>query len=356
MRLRTTASPPLRPVFSGWAWLLFIPYGLATFGEYDHARSTSDQLIGITAAAAAHLVVGVMFVGATLVERRIRTGWLHLGWSAVALAAISFVRPAVVSWVQGALGVDLLGTQWGYLQRVAATFVIFGLFIVLVHWFLENGTRNVDVRARLNRVAAEMAATREQSERTDARFRAEFDREVAQPLRSALEALRTLANDPEELAEALRTVAHEVVRPLSHRTFQMDAEAVEYVWSGAPVLAPAPRRLRLLAPTRITISPAWMPMLLWLLLVISPSIDGLGAVGGVVWDVASGAVVLVADSSSGSFRCRGGRTSRSSSSRSSTSRSARSRPGSSPDDCPPTSSCTISSGRSNSPRSRSSSR
>ncbi|HWK21167.1 MAG TPA: hypothetical protein VNR37_10475 [Microbacteriaceae bacterium] len=281
---------PLRPLFSLWSWGLLTPFLVTAYGGFDEAATSTQQWLGFAIAVVVHLLLGVAFVAAGAIERRIRSFPLWVAYIAAAIATMSVLRPVATTSLQSVLGVPPVTTDWWV--RFAMNYLLLSGAVVVVGLWLRASDRNAMTRERLRRVLKVHADDIRAAERATDLVVAEFTQAVAAPVLSALESARVEPFDAGEQAERLRLVAHEVVRPLSHHVFdsalpagdQLDAPTIGI----ERVAQPRPTLL----PERVRPAPAWLPTVIFLFVTAPSIIDAYGLAGGALRLLAAGVVAI----------------------------------------------------------------
>lgn len=276
-------------IFSFWAWLILAPPLITVWGGYGNTLEGSDRLHGLVAAIIVHLLLGLCFWLAALVERRLTNQWRWI-WFIAILVVLSVLRPLLADFLQDVSGLHHLAPP-AFLLRVALNVIGLGGLMLIVYFALERVERAAANRLRLDAV---LQRTEQQRTATEVRIAAlvvDFQRTIADPIRRAIAGVDAKA-PPAEVADALMDVANGVVRPLSERTFAMDDAAIEYHYR-TPDGTPAGGRGRLLAPPRIEASMPFGPVAIWLFLQLPMTLLAHGTPLGFLLPIASTGVVLV---------------------------------------------------------------
>lgn len=269
--MRQAVERVRRPVFSLWIWLILTPILLTAYGGFDEAEGVAAQLRGVGVAVLVHVGLGVVFLIAGLLERRIRTRGAWIAFVAVVLVAIAVLRPLAVSALQDLVGTPSIETpMW---LRMTMNGLVIGTAVVLGGTWLRAADRTSRSRDRLRRTLEGRNEAIEAAERATDRLIAAFAESVARPVRDALQAAKTGPFDPLEQSERLRNVAHEVVRPLSHRALGDTALADADVPRPAVAGESRTRRPVVVLPTRFQSAPVWLPILLFVIITTPPVLD-----------------------------------------------------------------------------------
>lgn len=269
-----------RPIFSLWTWSLLAPFLITAYGGYDQAREPVEQWLGFGIAVVVHLGLGLAVLAAAAIERRIRRPAAWVAFVAAAIAAMSVLRPLALSGLQAMLGVPPVPAEW-WLRFVMNYVLLSGAFIAVGLW-LRASDRSAQSRQRLQRVLQQRKDDIRAAERATDELVTEFTESVAAPVLAALERARVRPFDAREQAERLRTVAHDVVRPLSHHVFdsaapgdaRLDAPTV-------PVERVGRRRPRIL-PERVLPAPPWLPILIFLVIMVPTTVESYSIANGAV--------------------------------------------------------------------------
>lgn len=240
---RRLLGPSSLPVFSVWAWLITAPFFIGTMGGFDRASSLPEMARGLAVAVAVHLIVGVVFLVANRIERVIRNGWTHAGFVAVMIAVIAVARPMLLTELQRITGGELI-IPFDLGARIAMNLVTITVPLLVMHGLVDA-------------LGAVLETT------------------VVGPVVEALERARVVPFDAEAQAEALREVAHEVVRPLSHE--------VAAIRVPDPQPDPDPARRPTASPRdarfRVEAAPPWIPAIAFTILVSPTTFAIHGALG-----------------------------------------------------------------------------
>ncbi len=279
-----------RPFFSLWAWLVLAPYLLLALGGMDGASTPREWALGATVSVLVAIALGALYFTLGRIEIAIANRpplrWTLVG---VALAGMAFGRPALLTALQHAVGIDLVPTPFAI--RVALNGIVITLSTVLIHLLLNAVRRNLDGRRRLLAVLWQLRSQTELIEATAGRIADDFQREVRTPVLDALGALVSRDLPPAQLSEELRFVAHAVVRPLSHQAAGAGLEeALDGIAIEAVPAPEAPPERGLLQPSRIVAAPAWLTTLVCMMLVLTSVIFAQGAALGLVLMAAGSAV------------------------------------------------------------------
>ncbi len=258
-----------RPVFSLWAWLVLVGYMLTALGGIDGASTTREWVLGGTVSVIVALVLGLAFLGLGRIDLALASRpplrWTFVG---LALVGLAFGRPALVTTLQHAFGIDLVATPVAV--RVALNLLVIACGTLLIYALRSAIRRNVAGRRRLLAVLGQLRSQAEQIEAAADAIADDFQREVRTPVLDALGALASRDLPPAQLAEELRFVAHAVVRPLSHQASRAELEeALDEIALDATPTPEAGRLERgLLQPSRIIVAPAWLTTLVCMLVLI----------------------------------------------------------------------------------------
>ncbi|HWK19873.1 MAG TPA: hypothetical protein VNR37_03770 [Microbacteriaceae bacterium] len=263
-----------RPVFSIWAWLVLSPYLLIALGGVDRATTPHEWLLGATASVVVHLLLLGAYLGVGAVEVAV-AGRPGLRWSIVgaAIVLIAIARPALITVVQHALGVDLVPPTFA-LARIVLNALVIGVGTLLTYALLDVVRRNLDGRRRLFAVLTRLEAQVQLVDETADRVVERFQQEVRAPVLDALGALVARDLPDDELATELQWVAHSVVRPLSHKV--TDSGLEEALADAELDAVPTPRPISeggLLRPTRIIPAQAWLTTLLAMVMLLPPVLN-----------------------------------------------------------------------------------
>lgn len=212
-----------RRVFSVWAWAIVLPFGLFATGGYDLASSADEFARGAAIALVAQLAVGVAFIIGNLVERRLVTDAVHIAWVVAVLLGISVGRPALIIALQEVTGGQLFPDQ-GLLLRAGSNLLTLGLPTVGVFVLVQTVMRSRGIRRRLESVIACSEQSAAADEAASAALVSRLRVLVVTPVIGAIADARVSPFDAERQAEALRLVAHSVVRPLSHTVIEMPVD------------------------------------------------------------------------------------------------------------------------------------
>ncbi|OJX63191.1 MAG: hypothetical protein BGO95_09260 [Micrococcales bacterium 73-13] len=282
-----------RPVFfSAWAWLVLAPYLVIALGGMETAPTVSLWWHGAAVAAIVHAALLGVFLGLgaieTAVASRPRARWTVV---AVALLAIAVGRPALVSALQHAFGLDLVETQT-WIRFLLNLFVI-ATGCALIYGLRESLARREDGRQRLLVVLTTIQAQADRIEATADRVADEFQREVRGPVLEALDALVPRRLPPAELSDELRQVAHDVVRPLSHRASDVDlGDALGDVGIDPAAVEPQPVVRGELHQSRIAPAAAWLTTLVAVVVLVPAEFNANGLALGAALAAAGAAVSL----------------------------------------------------------------
>ena len=287
------ADPAPRPLFSLWAWAVLAPFLVTAYGGFDEADTDLQRWLGFGIALLTHLALGLAFIAAAAIERRIRSRWGWIAFVAAAIAVMSVLRPSLATALQLLVGVPPVPTEWWV--RFLMNYVLLSGAIVVIGLWLRASDRRARGRERLRRVlrgrtedirAAEFATDRVVTEFTDA---------VAAPVLAALEGVRARPAEAGEQAERLRLVAHEVVRPLSHHVFDAAAPGSGPDSADTPTVAieRATRPRPTLLPERIVPAPIWLPIVAFLAITGPSVVHEYGAGPGALRLAVAAAIALV---------------------------------------------------------------
>ncbi|HWL02983.1 MAG TPA: hypothetical protein VNQ52_11495 [Microbacteriaceae bacterium] len=255
----------LRPIFSLWTWALLTPFLVTAYGGFDEARGPVEQWLGLGIAILTHLALGLAFIGAAALERRISSYPMWVAFVAAVLVVMSLLRPAMTTGLQVLVGVPPVTTDWWL--RFLMNYVLLSGAVIVVGLWLRSSDRSAQSRDRLRRVLKGRTDDIRAAELATDRVVEEFTESIAAPVLAALEGARVRPFDAAAQAERLRIVAHEVVRPLSHHVF--DAATPVDIRLDAPTIAieRVTRRRPALLPERVVPAPAWLPVLIFLIVV-----------------------------------------------------------------------------------------
>ena len=271
---RRLLGPSSLPVFSVWAWLITAPFFIGTMGGFDRASSLPEMARGLAVAVAVHLIVGVVFLVANRIERVIRNGWTHAGFVAVMIAVIAVARPMLLTELQRITGGELI-IPFDLGARIAMNLVTITVPLLVMHGLVGAIARSRQVRRRLETVLASRDAQASADDRAADALGAVLETTVVGPVVEALERARVVPFDAEAQAEALREVAHEVVRPLSHE--------VAAIRVPDPQPDPDPARRPTASPRdarfRVEAAPPWIPAIAFTILVSPTTFAIHGALG-----------------------------------------------------------------------------
>lgn len=237
-----------RRVFSLWAWLVIVPFGIFAIGGYDLAGSTAEFQRGILIAVVVQCALGVVFFIANRIERRIRSDAVHFTVIAITFLVISFGRPTLIRELQAATGGPLF-PDYTILIRATTNLLTIAVPTLATFLLVEILRRHFRVRRGL----AEVIVQTEHATMTDearSTHLAQQLRELGiEPVLTAIEGARVTPFSANQQATALMSVADSVVLPLSSSVIAI-AESPNADCESSP---PAPAthlapRLRILAP------------------------------------------------------------------------------------------------------------
>lgn len=270
-RVRAQAGPI---VFSFVAWAILAPFMVSAYGGFEQGDTTGEQLTGFAIAVLVHLALLPVFFGAGAVERRlIARPWWRGAWLVLVVLAIAFARPSAISALHELTGVTPVISPWWL--RVLLNAAVVGASLLVIYAVALVVARRSDVRDRLDSVLDQTARNAGVAAQSTARLVAEYERAVADPVRRALAATVIEPFEAIQQERALRRMAHEVVRPLSHHVFEAEpAPAAES--------HPMPRPTRLRWPTRILAAPSWAPPVVFSAVMLPVAIIGFGPGGGIL--------------------------------------------------------------------------
>lgn len=267
--MERAADRTLRPIFSLWTWALLAPFLTTAYGGFDEAQDAAQQWLGFGIAVVTHLALGLAFLAAAAIERRIASYPLWVAFVALAIAAMSVLRPVLATALQTLLGIPPVPTEWWV--RILMNYLLLSAAVIVVGLWLRASDRNALGRARLRRVIKGRADDIRAAERATDRVVAEFTESIAAPVIRALQEARVRPFDAAEQSERLRLVAHEVVRPLSHHVFEAAIAADDRADTPTIAIERVTQPRPTLLPERIAPAPAWLPVLLFLI-VTAPSV------------------------------------------------------------------------------------
>lgn len=204
------------PVFSLWSWLITAPFYIGTMGGFDGADGPAEAARGLGVSITVHLLVGVIFLIANRIEHRIVRPWTHLGFVAVVILLTAVARPAMITELQRLTG-GALPIPFDFGSRVLMNVLVIAIPLLVVHGLGSTLERSRRVRARLETVIARRDRQRADDRAAVATLIEALESTVISPVIDAIERSRVTPFEARAQAEALREVAHTVIRPLSHR-------------------------------------------------------------------------------------------------------------------------------------------
>lgn len=244
-----------RRVFSVWAWLALVLFGLFAIGGYDLAADPAQATRGVLIAGVAHLALGMVFLIANLIERTITSDAVHIAFVTLVLVFIAVGRPIMISELQWATGGPLFTEQW-LVIRALTTFFTIGVPTLALFVMVETLRRHRRVRRTLAEVITQTERSTHDDEERSARL-AQRLREVGiVPVLTAIDGARVFPFSAPEQASALEGIASAVVRPLGSSLTEIGATpATEPVVAVDPEARP--RRVSAAPPLRILAPPPW---------------------------------------------------------------------------------------------------
>lgn len=210
--------------------------------------------------------------------------WIHVTWVGLVILGIGFGRPVLISTLHSLVGFPPVETApW---IRVLLNLVVIGLSVVVIWLVLRAVERRNSVAARLESVLAGSVQSAKEAARATEQLIADFEREVAEPVRRAIDSARTRPFDAVAQGKALRQVAHDVVRPLSHHVFETEPSSAPR--SLEPTTPPPLRQ-----PKRVLPAWPWAPAAVFAGMMYPTALLGYGPVEGLQRLVPAAVVALV---------------------------------------------------------------
>jgi signal transduction histidine kinase len=241
-----------RRVFSLWAWLALVPFGVLAIGGYDLAADADDFRRGITIAVVVQLALGVVFLLANLLERRIRSDAVHIAFIVFVFIVIAFGRPALVKALQASTGGPLF-PDYDLLIRATTNLLTIGVPTLAIFLLVEILRRHARVRRTLAGVIVQTERATLADETRGERLARELRELGIAPVLTAIEGARVVPFSAQRQADALMSVATSVVRPLSNSLDKIANTPNQN--DTEPTAAPA---IHLGPPLRILPPPPWV--------------------------------------------------------------------------------------------------
>lgn len=236
-----------RQVFSVWAWLALAPFGIFAIGGYDLAGSAAEFRRGIIIAVVVHCALGVVFLIANRIERRIRTDAVHITVVTIVFLMIAFGRPALVRELQSTTG-GALFPDYSLIIRATTNLLTIAVPTLAMFLLVEILRRHFRVRRSL----AEVIVQTDHATITDEARSAQLAQQLRElgilPVLTAIEGARVTPFSAKRQAASLMSVADSVVGPLSNSVIAIaESPCPEDEGPPPPAIHLAPR-LRILAP------------------------------------------------------------------------------------------------------------
>ena len=251
-----------RNALSLWSWLLTLPIALTVMNMFLGTNTVVEEGAGTALIFAAHLVLGLLGVLLRPLIAARSSPEIRTTTAFVAFAFLGACRPLLVAGAARGLNIaDLSEDLWArVLINAAAAMVVLPVIAVLV----DSVRGHAVLERRLRKARATIQAQLGFDEDQLRSIRSSYVGELSGRLEAAFSESTTAALDRSGASHLLRTIADEVVRPMSHRLFHDDTP-----W---PVQAAAPR-----SPSRaeslrglvrsIRPAPVGLPVLLFAILI-----------------------------------------------------------------------------------------
>ena len=254
-------------VYTVVAWLFFYPFAVTILGGYDDARSSEDFLAGFLVANVVHLLGGIGMMGGHFLERQVRDIRARgLGVIAYALA-LGACRPLLIDNLQKQFHEVLYSGELP--ARMATNVTVFAAALLVTASITTSLRHHVRVQRDLRAIRAAIESGRSGDGAAVDTFAQTFFADARAAVKQALTLSRPLVFNREREAEALRHVSANVVRPLSHLTFDEAQGDVALNGPHAPqVERPGKELLADMSGLRLAPAPIWVAPLLYSLLVL----------------------------------------------------------------------------------------
>ncbi|WP_133204640.1 sensor histidine kinase [Arthrobacter terricola] len=270
-----------------WSWLLTLPIALTVMNMFLGTNTLVEEGDGTALIFAAHLVLGLLgFLLRPLITARSSPG-SRMTTAFGAFAFLGACRPLVVAGAAGVLNIaDLSEDLWArVLINAGAALVVLPVLAVLV----DSVRGHALLERRLRKARATIQAQLGFDEDQLRSIRSSYVGELSERLEAAFSASTTAALDRSGASHLLRTIADEVVRPMSHRLFHDHTP-----WPVATAVPRSPSRAESVLGLVRSVRPApvGLPVLLFAILVGVRLLTQYGALFLLVQWVAAGVILL----------------------------------------------------------------
>lgn len=195
---------------AAWAWLL--PWGVWTTVAFQPSWHIWDTLGWTLVGLVAHSATGIVLLIGYFTYLHARSRPPRPLAAILTFAAAGCARGATVGLLSVAIG---LTPTAQLVFRVPAGALLTVVWFIIATVTVDTARRHGELLAALRQRRAELEATRQQSNSQLVHWRQELVQEVRITLRAAFE-----TSDEASAHERLRTIAEDVVRPLSHQVAQ----------------------------------------------------------------------------------------------------------------------------------------
>ncbi|GAA1448462.1 hypothetical protein [Leifsonia poae] len=269
-----------------WTWLVSAPFALTAMSgsQYVAAGSPSGAIWGL--AALEHVGVGILLLACRLLLRPVRGGFRPTAVLLV-FAVVGAARPYLFLGSAALLGIDV--TVGDMASRVAVNIVVCVVSFALIAICVDLVHEHFRVLGRLRAVQRAADADSETGRRRIEELRenvvdavlARIDETVRPAIRPGLA--------PGEASRLLRSIANDIVRPVSHDLF--DSEPDEPVATAPELAEPRMRDWLLASVTELRPAPPVFTSLLFVALFVPYAVGAYGIPLTVVQGVIAAALL-----------------------------------------------------------------
>lgn len=211
-------------VLTLWSWLLTLPFAVTVMGGSEYVDTSPVRGADFAVAAIVHLLTGVGMLVARYTVLRPGQRRHRRARALLVFALLGGTRPFLLIGVSDAVG---LSTQTGELVvRVAINVVCTVTMLTLIALLVDVLRRHQAVQRRLRSALTTLDLQREFDEQQLEGLRRQYVDDVTARIDAALDSRRALPLDSAQASVLLRTIADDVVRPMSHELYREEAAVV----------------------------------------------------------------------------------------------------------------------------------
>ncbi|GAA3889398.1 hypothetical protein GCM10022381_34170 [Leifsonia kafniensis] len=220
-------------VLTLWSWLLTFPFAVTVMGGSEYVDTTPARGADFAVAAVVHVLTGVGMLVARYTVLRPGQRRFRRARALIVFAVLGGSRPFLLIVVSDAVGLHMQAGDVAV--RVAINVVCTITMLTLIALLIDVLRRHRVVQRRLRAALTTLDLQREFDEQQLEGLRRQYVDDVTTRIDATLDSRRAEPLDATQASVLLRTIADEIVRPMSHELYREDGPAAAPAAAEDPV-------------------------------------------------------------------------------------------------------------------------